>query len=94
MQNDDNSTGSSGDVRPARLPRRGVYVAYALPADDRQQRLSVERLRVQNLAGLGHRAPHRHHVDDYCARYAREMDPVKRKAISKELLEYVASNMY
>lgn len=33
-------------------------------------------------------------VDDYCARYAREMDPIKRKAIGKELLEYGASNLY
>jgi len=33
-------------------------------------------------------------VDDYYARYAREMDPVKRKAIGKELLEYMADKMY
>jgi len=33
-------------------------------------------------------------VDDYYARYAREMDPAKRKAIGKELLEYMADKMY
>jgi peptide/nickel transport system substrate-binding protein len=33
-------------------------------------------------------------VDDYYARYAREMDPTKRKAIGKELLEYMVNNMY
>jgi peptide/nickel transport system substrate-binding protein len=33
-------------------------------------------------------------VDDYYARYARELDPVKRKAIAKELVEYVADKMY
>src|SRR5213593_63266 len=33
-------------------------------------------------------------VDEYYARYAREMDPVKRKAIAKELQEFVADKMY
>ncbi len=33
-------------------------------------------------------------VDDYYARYAREMDAAKRKAIGKELLEYMADKMY
>jgi ABC-type transport system substrate-binding protein len=33
-------------------------------------------------------------VDDYYARYARELDPAKRKVIGKELLEYMAGNMY
>src|SRR6266498_861011 len=33
-------------------------------------------------------------VDDYYARYAQEMDQSKRKAIGKELLEYMATNMY
>jgi len=33
-------------------------------------------------------------VDDYYARYAREMDQAKRKAIGKELLEYMAENVY
>ena len=33
-------------------------------------------------------------VDDYYARYAKELDLVKRKAIGKELLEYMAENMY
>jgi peptide/nickel transport system substrate-binding protein len=33
-------------------------------------------------------------VDDYYARYAREVDPTKRKALGKELLEYMANNMY
>src|SRR5712691_2315509 len=33
-------------------------------------------------------------VDDTYARYAREMDPVKRKAIAKELLEYMTDKMY
>ena len=33
-------------------------------------------------------------VDDYYARYAREMDSAKRKAIGKELLEYMADKMY
>jgi len=33
-------------------------------------------------------------VDDYYARYAREMDPVKRRALGKELQEYMADNMY
>ena len=33
-------------------------------------------------------------VDDYYARYAREMDGAKRKAIGKELLEYMADKMY
>jgi len=33
-------------------------------------------------------------VDDYYARYAREMDATKRKAIGKELLEYMADKMY
>ncbi|HSF05352.1 MAG TPA: ABC transporter substrate-binding protein [Methylomirabilota bacterium] len=33
-------------------------------------------------------------VDDYYARYAREMDSVKRQAIGKELQEYMADKMY
>ena len=33
-------------------------------------------------------------VDDYYARYARELDPAKRKVIAKELLEYMADKMY
>jgi peptide/nickel transport system substrate-binding protein len=33
-------------------------------------------------------------VDDYYARYAREMDPVKRKALAKEFQEYVADKLY
>jgi len=33
-------------------------------------------------------------VDDYYARYAREMDPVKRKTIAKELQEYMADKLY
>ena len=33
-------------------------------------------------------------VDDYYARYARELDPAKRRVIAKELLEYMADKMY
>ena len=33
-------------------------------------------------------------VDEYYARYAREMDPVRRRAIAKELQEFVADKMY
>jgi peptide/nickel transport system substrate-binding protein len=33
-------------------------------------------------------------VDEYYARYAKELDPAKRKAIGKELLEYMVENMY
>lgn len=33
-------------------------------------------------------------VDEYYARYASEMDSVKRKALAKELQEYVTENMY
>ncbi len=33
-------------------------------------------------------------VDDYYARYAKELDAAKRQAIGKELLEYMADNMY
>lgn len=33
-------------------------------------------------------------VDEYYARYAREMDPAKRKAIGRELLEYMVDRMY
>jgi peptide/nickel transport system substrate-binding protein len=33
-------------------------------------------------------------VDDYYARYAREMDPVKRRAIAKEFQEYMADKLY
>jgi peptide/nickel transport system substrate-binding protein len=33
-------------------------------------------------------------VDDYYARYAKELDPAKRKALAKEFLEYMADNMY
>ena len=33
-------------------------------------------------------------VDDYFARYAKELDPAKRKALAKEFLEYMANNMY
>jgi peptide/nickel transport system substrate-binding protein len=33
-------------------------------------------------------------VDDYYARYARELDPTKRKAIAKELAEYSADKLY
>ena len=33
-------------------------------------------------------------VDDYYARYARETDNAKRKALAKELLEYMADKMY
>ena len=33
-------------------------------------------------------------VDDYYARYARETDSGKRKALAKELLEYMADKMY
>ena len=33
-------------------------------------------------------------VDDYYARYAREMDPVKRKAIAREFQEFMADKLY
>jgi ABC-type transport system substrate-binding protein len=33
-------------------------------------------------------------VDDYYARYAREMDPVKRKALAKEFVEFMADKLY
>jgi peptide/nickel transport system substrate-binding protein len=33
-------------------------------------------------------------VDDYYARYAKELDLTKRKALAKEFLEYMAENMY
>jgi len=33
-------------------------------------------------------------VDDYYARYAREMDPVKRKAIAREFQEYSADKLF
>jgi ABC-type transport system substrate-binding protein len=33
-------------------------------------------------------------VDNYYARYARELDPVKRRAIAKELQEYMADKLY
>src|SRR5437773_4323074 len=33
-------------------------------------------------------------VDDYYARYAREMDPVRRKAIAKEFQEFSADKLY
>ncbi len=33
-------------------------------------------------------------VDDYYARYAKELDPAKRKAIAKELAEYMADKVY
>ncbi len=33
-------------------------------------------------------------VDDYYARYAREMDLVKRKAIAKEFQEFMADKLY
>jgi peptide/nickel transport system substrate-binding protein len=33
-------------------------------------------------------------VDDYYARYARELDPAKRKAIAKELVEYMVDKLY
>ncbi len=33
-------------------------------------------------------------VDEYYARYARELDTAKRKALAKEFLEYMADNMY
>ena len=33
-------------------------------------------------------------VDEYYARYAREMDPAKRKAIAKELQEFSADKLY
>src|SRR5437870_13182070 len=33
-------------------------------------------------------------IDDFYTRYAREMDPVKRKAIAKELQEYSADKLY
>jgi len=33
-------------------------------------------------------------VDDYYARYAREMDPAKRKAIAKEFQEFMTDKLY
>jgi peptide/nickel transport system substrate-binding protein len=33
-------------------------------------------------------------IDDFYTRYAREMDPVKRKALAKELQEYAADKLY
>jgi peptide/nickel transport system substrate-binding protein len=33
-------------------------------------------------------------VDEYYGRYAREMDPVKRKAIARELQEFMADKLY
>ncbi|GIX46008.1 MAG: hypothetical protein KatS3mg131_0219 [Candidatus Tectimicrobiota bacterium] len=33
-------------------------------------------------------------IDEYYARYAREMDPVRRRAIAKELQEYMADKLY
>ena len=33
-------------------------------------------------------------VDDYYARYGREMDPAKRKVIAREFVEYMADKLY
>jgi peptide/nickel transport system substrate-binding protein len=33
-------------------------------------------------------------IDDFYARYARELDPAKRKAIAKEMVEYSADKLY
>jgi peptide/nickel transport system substrate-binding protein len=33
-------------------------------------------------------------IDDFYARYAREMDPVKRKTLARELQEYAADKLY
>ena len=33
-------------------------------------------------------------INDYYAKYAREMDPVKRKVIAKEFVEYAADKLY
>jgi ABC-type transport system substrate-binding protein len=33
-------------------------------------------------------------VNEYYARYAREMDPVKRKALAKELQEFMVDKFY
>ena len=33
-------------------------------------------------------------VDEYYSRYARELDPAKRKVIAKELVEFMADKMY
>ena len=33
-------------------------------------------------------------VDEYYARYAREMDPVRRKAVAKEFQEFSADKLY
>ena len=43
---------------------------------------------------MEHLAPHRLKVDEYYVRYARELDPAKRKAIAKELAEYMADKVY
>ena len=33
-------------------------------------------------------------MDDHYARYARELDPVKRKVVARELQEYMADKLY
>ena len=68
--------------------RRG----FAIAADDRQQRLSFDRVCVEEL--WSHPRHTDAKIDDIYARYARELDPVKRKAIGREMLEYVADKMY
>src|SRR5439155_27337075 len=41
-----------------------------------------------------HHTPHDPKVDDYYARYAREIDPAKRKAIAKEFQEFMTDKLY
>jgi hypothetical protein len=64
----------------------------AVVADHRRKALPVGAC-VEELVGVVARAT-RHQGRRYYARYAREMDAGKRKAIGKELLEYMADKMY
>ena len=76
--------------RPLGHVRRGS----AIPDHPGQQCLPVRGVGTPNASTWTSVRHTDTKVDDYYARYARELDPVKRKAIAKELVEYVADKMY
>jgi ABC-type transport system substrate-binding protein len=79
---------------PGRRPVGHVHRGPPVPADHRQQRVSLERVRLHQVLRVEPPAPYRHQGGRLHARYAKELDLAKRKALAKEFLEYMAENMY
>ena len=65
-----------------------MYVEDLLVPHARQALAVRDHQRLEPVAAHGHQDRR------LLPRYARELDPVKRRAIAKELLEYMADKLY